>query len=97
MLAELLLVQLDRPAAMPDFFLAHLFKYLRRAGKVFPQALAEVRVNTFVLFLQRNRQRKEFFLRQAVKVSQGCRLLLGNDHLCVVSSTQAQHLPPADT
>jgi hypothetical protein len=65
--AELLLVQRDQPAAMPDFFLAHLFKCLRRAKKVFPQALAEIGVNTFILFLQRNRQGKDFFLRQAVK------------------------------
>jgi hypothetical protein len=70
-LAELLLVQLDQPAAMPDFFLAHLFKYLSRAGKILSQALAEVGVDTCIFFLQRNRQGKDFFLRQAVKVSQG--------------------------
>ena len=75
MLAELLLVQLDQPATMPDLLLAHLFKHLGGAGKVFPQALVKIGVNAFVLFLQRNGQGKDFFLGQAIEVSQGQCLL----------------------
>src|SRR5208337_5018670 len=77
-LAELLLVQLDQPAAMPDLLLAHFFKHLSCAGKVFPHALAKVGINAFILFLQRNRQGKNFLLGQAIEVFHcHCLLLRG--------------------
>src|SRR5271166_6749826 len=69
-LAELLLVQLDQPATMPDLFLAHLFKNLCGTGKVFLQVLAVVGVNAFVFFLQRNSEGKDLLFGQAIEVSQ---------------------------
>src|SRR5271165_6368574 len=55
---------------MPDLLLAHLFEHLCGAGKVFPQALAKIGINAFVLFLQRNGKGKDFLLRQAIEVFQ---------------------------
>ena len=69
MLAKFLLVEIDERAAMPALFLPHLLEDLRGAGEVFLQAHAEVGVDAFVFLLQRNRQSKNFFLRQAVEVS----------------------------
>ena len=59
---ELLLVRLDQLATMPDLLLAHLFKHLCSAGKVFPQVLAIIGVNTFILVLQGNGKGEDFFL-----------------------------------
>ena len=70
-----LLIELDQAAAMADLLLAHFFKHLRRAGKVFPQIFAKVGVDAFVLFLKRNRQGQDFFLRQTVEVSHVSRRL----------------------
>src|ERR1700676_4892183 len=75
MISELLLVQFDQPTAMPDFLLLHFFKDLRSTRKSFPQAFAKIGVNSFVLFLERNRQGKYFFLRQAFEVPHRQRLL----------------------
>src|SRR5271167_932552 len=63
---------------MPDLLLAHLFEHLCGAGKVFPQALAKIGINAFVLFLQRNGKGKDFLLGQAIEVFHcHCLLLRG--------------------
>jgi len=71
MLAKLLLVQLDQLPAMSDFLLAHLFEHLRCGGEAFPQVLAAVGVDAFVLLFQRNRQSQNLLLRKAMKALHG--------------------------
>jgi hypothetical protein len=46
-----------------------------RCRGIFPQALAKIGVDAFVLFLQRNGESKDFFLGLAIEVSQGKCLL----------------------
>ena len=65
--AEFLLKQLDQPAAMARFLLAHAVEDRGRGGEIFAQALGVVGVDALVFFLQRNSQRQDLALREAVE------------------------------
>jgi len=67
-LAELLLVQLDQPAAMLALFRPHFGEQVGAGGIIVAQALGDIGVNTAVLFLVGDRQGKDFAFGQLREV-----------------------------
>ena len=68
-LAELPLVKLEQSMAVARLLLAHAFEHLGRSGIILPQSFGKIGVNTRVFLFQLNRQRQNFLLGEALKIS----------------------------
>ena len=73
MLTEFLAVQLNKAVPVPVFLTAHLVQDRRRGRVVGFEALGEVALNSGIFFFERDGQRQNHLLAQALKGSHGVR------------------------
>ena len=70
MVAETLPVQLDQAAAVSRFLVAHALENRRRGGeKISLQTLREIRIDAFVLFLERDGKGENLAFGKTVEAS----------------------------
>jgi hypothetical protein len=76
MLSVLLAKQLDQAAAMAGFLFSHPVEDCSGGGKLFSKALGVFGVDSLIVFFERDRQRQDFALGEAVKAAHGFSMLL---------------------
>ena len=61
-------IRFDEPSSMAGFLGAHAVEHCGGGRKVLPQSLGKISVDPLVFFLQRDREREDLLLREAVEV-----------------------------